>query len=95
MSVEITPTAAPAPASSHTIEFQAYPHGVGVVIGGGIRTYFFPWRMIEGMHLEKKVAESGQPVWALTIQTAKERVNLSSSRNIEADYKNLCMNYRC
>lgn len=95
MSVEITPTAgAPTTAPPPTLELQAYPYGLGVTLGGGAKSYFFPWRVIEGIHCEKKQTDAGQAYWTLTVQTAKDRINLTSARNLDADYKNICMNVR-
>jgi hypothetical protein len=96
MSVEITPTvqAAVAAPQPPALDIQAYPHGLGITVGGGVKSYFFPWRVIEGVHLEKKSSEAGVVFWALTVQTTKDRINLTSARNLEADYRTICMNYR-
>jgi hypothetical protein len=95
MSVEITPTSAAAAAPQPALELQVYPHGLGISTNGGTKSYFFPWRVIEGVHVERKTSDAaGTPFWALTVQTAKDRINLTSVRNLEADYRAICMNYK-
>ena len=97
MSVEITPTLqvpAATQAQQPSLDLQAYPHGLGITAAGGTKTYFFPWRVIEGIHVEKKTSETGIPFWALTVQTAKDRINLTSARSLDADYRTICMNYK-
>jgi len=95
MSVEITPMGvAPTAPAQPTLELQAYPYGLGIVLGGGTKSYFFPWRVIEGIHCEKKQTDAGQAYWALTVKTPKDQINLTSARNLDADYKNICMNFR-
>jgi hypothetical protein len=97
MSVEITPTLqvpAATQAQQPSLDLQAYPHGLGITAAGGTKTYFFPWRVIEGIHVEKKTSEAGIPFWALTVQTAKDRINLTSARSLDADYRTICMNYK-
>jgi|LauGreDrversion4_2_1035121.scaffolds.fasta_scaffold232002_2 hypothetical protein len=97
MSVEITPTTQATPTSQPqqpSLDLQAYPHGLGITAAGGTKSYFFPWRVIEGIHVEKKTSETGIPFWALTVQTAKDRINLTSARSLDADYRTICMNYK-
>jgi hypothetical protein len=97
MSVEITPTTQASPTSQPqqpSLELQAYPHGLGITAAAGTKTYFFPWRVIEGIHVEKKTSEAGIPFWTLTVQTTKDRINLTSARSLDADYRCICMNYK-
>ncbi len=90
--VEITPaepaTAAPV---KPQLEIQCYPFGVNISSGG--RQYFFPYKTIQFLQLERR-GEGGVTTWVLHIRTEKDKINLTSVRDLEADFKVLMMGYR-
>lgn len=96
MSVNITPvetSAATAPAAKPQLEIQCYPFGVNIV--SGARQYFFPYKTIHFLQLERHVDASGTLTWILHIRTEKDKINLTSARDLEADFKVLMMTYKC
>ncbi len=96
MSVNITPveaTATAAPVAKPQLEIQCYPFGVN--IGSGARQYFFPYKTIQFLQLERHADVSGVMTWTLHIRTEKDKINLTSARDLEADFKVLMMTYKC
>ncbi len=91
--VEITPAepAAAAAAAKPQLEIQCYPFGVNISSGG--RQYFFPYKTIQFLQLERR-GENGVTTWVLHIRTEKDKINLTSVRDLEADFKVLMMAYR-
>jgi hypothetical protein len=102
MSVEITPNAPAtaaaggggvsgstgAPPPPPAIDIIVYPHALGIVTAGGVKTYMIPFKVIEIMSLERR-----GDTWLLMIQTARQTINLATGKNLEADYRAACMAY--
>ncbi len=103
MSVEITPNAgapgaaaAAAPPPPPSLDITVYPHALGISVGGGAKSYMIPFRVIEMMNLERRLGSGGADgaaSWVLTIQTARQTINMASGRNIEAEFRAACMAY--
>ncbi len=51
-----------------------------------------PFKVIEMMHLERR-GGGADASWVLTIQTARQTINMASGRNIEAEFRAACMAY--
>jgi hypothetical protein len=90
MSVEISPvegaaatTAAPPP----PLELRTY--SAGVEISSGARQYFFPYKTIQFLQLERRPG-----TWILHIRTDRDKINLTSSRDLDADFHALMIAYR-
>jgi hypothetical protein len=102
MSVEITPNAATAatpvqPPPPPSLDITVFPHALGITTAGGAKSYMIPFKVIEMMHLERRggsaaPADAGVS-WVLTIQTARQTINMASGRNIEAEFRAACMAY--
>lgn len=101
MSVEITPNAgaagaaaAAAPPPPPSLDITVYPHALGISVAGGAKSYMIPFRVIEMMNLERRAgAADGTASWILSIQTARQTINMASGRNIEAEFRAACMAY--
>ena len=106
MSVEITPnaptaTAATQPPPPPSLDITIYPHALGIATAGGSKSYMIPFKVIEMMHLERRGGGSSSGSssgdagisWVLTIQTARQTINMASGRNIEAEFRSACMAY--
>lgn len=98
MSVEITPNATAAaaapvqPPPPPSLDITVFPHALGIATAGGAKSYMIPFKVIEMMHLERR-GGSGDASWVLTIQTARQTINMASGRNIEAEFRAACMAY--
>ncbi len=93
--VEITPAepvAAAVPAKPQ-LDIQCYPFGVNISSGG--RQYFFPYKTIQFLQLERRSDAGAAHIWVLHIRTEKDKINLTSVRDLEADFKVLMMTYKC
>jgi hypothetical protein len=95
MSIEITSAEQAAAAASAPpkpqLEIQCYPFGVN--ISSGARQYFFPYKTIQFLQLERKV-EAGVATWVLHIRTEKDKINLTSARDLEGDFRALMVAFR-
>ncbi len=93
MSVEISPVeSAPVqPPKPPQLEIHTYP--AGVEISSGSRQFFFPYKTIQFLQLEQRI-EGGQPQWVLHIRTDRDKINLSSHRDLNSDFKALMISYR-
>lgn len=93
MSVEISPanTAPAANTAPPQLEIRNYP--AGVEIASGPRQYFFPYKTIQFLQLERR-QEGGATLWTLHIRTDRDKINLTSARDLEADYRALMMAFR-
>lgn len=94
MSVEISPaegagTAAQPPKPQ--LELRTYPFGIE--IASGARQYFFPYKTIQFLQLERGV-ENGTATWTLHIRTEKDKINLKSYRDLDADFRAIMVGYR-
>lgn len=86
------------------LELKKYPNGLGVIVqrdatpsgqdsitfGGPSQQYFFPYKVIQFMTLTRN-AEKGS--YVLHIRTVTDKINLETSRDIEADFAEICMLY--
>jgi hypothetical protein len=94
MSVEISSAesaATPAQPLKPQLELRTYPFGIE--IGSGTRQYFFPYKTIQFLQLERGV-EGGSAIWTLHIRTEKDKINLKSSRDLDADFRAIMVGYR-
>lgn len=73
-----------------SLEIIKYPAGITVVAAS--QTLFFPYKVIQFMNL-KKEGTAEAPIWTLHIKTTTDKVNLSSTRSLEEDFKAVCMHY--
>ena len=73
-----------------SLEIVRYPAGISVVAAG--QTLFFPYKIIQFMTL-KKEGTAEAPIWTLHIRTATDKVNLSSTKSLEEDFKGVCMHF--
>ncbi len=91
MSVEISPVDSAAAAATATppppLEIRTY--SAGVEISSGARQYFFPYKTIQFLQLERRPG-----VWILHIRTDRDKINLTSSRDLDADFRALMIAYR-
>ena len=90
MSVEITSTEAATAAvkpSPPQLEIICYSGGVNII--SGARQYFFPYKTIQFLQLEQ-----GNNQWILHIRTDRDKINLSSARDLNADFRALMISYR-
>lgn len=84
--------AAPAAANPGGLEFKQYPNGLGV--NTATQQFFFPYKIIQHMSLTKAATAAPEGViWTLHIRTVTDKINLQSSRNLEADFASICMLY--
>lgn len=83
--------AATGPAAAGHLEFKQYPNGIGV--SSASQHFFFPYKIIQHLSLTKGGAAPENPVWTLHIRTTTDKINLQSSRNLEADFSSICMLY--
>lgn len=84
----------PAPANPiGVLEFKQYPNGIGV--STTTQQFFFPYKIIQHLSLTKAVAVAVPEgaIWTLHIRTTTDKINLQSSRNLEADFSSICMLY--
>jgi hypothetical protein len=58
----------------------------------GTQLFFFPYKIIQHVAL-KREGTSEAPIWSLTIRTAQDKINLQSSRNLDAEFAALCMHF--
>jgi hypothetical protein len=92
MSVEISSVdTPPAPALIPQLEIRTY--SAGVEIASGTRQYFFPYKTIQFLQLERRV-EGERKTWALHIRTERDKINLTSVRDLDADFRALMIAYR-
>ena len=94
MSVEISPAetaAAPAQPLKPQLELRTYPFGIE--IASGARQYFFPYKTIQFLQLERGVEATG-PTWTLHIRTEKDKINLKSYRDLDADFRAIMIGYK-
>lgn len=70
------------------LEFKQYPNGIGVHTA--TQQFFFPYKIIQHLSLTRNGEGT---VWTLHIRTATDKINLQSSRNLEADFASICMLY--
>ena len=93
MSVEISPVEGAAAATSQAqpppppLELRTY--SAGVEISSGARQYFFPYKTIQFVQLERRPG-----AWILHIRTDRDKINLTSSRDLDADFRALMIAYR-
>ena len=73
-----------------SLEIIRYPAGISVVAAA--QTLFFPYKIIQFMTL-KKEGTAEAPIWTLHIRTATDKVNLSSSKSLEEDFRAVCMHF--
>ena len=83
----------PVAANQGGLEFKQYPHGIGV--STATQQFFFPYKIIQHLSLTKAVAAAAPEgaIWTLHIRTTTDKINLQSSRNLEADFASICMLY--
>ena len=76
-----------------TLEFKHYPNGIGV--NTATQQFFFPYKIIQHLSLTRAVAPAApeSAIWTLHIRTTTDKINLQSSRNLEADFASICMLY--
>ncbi len=86
--VESTPVQPPKPPQ---LEIHTYP--AGVEISSGARQFFFPYKTIQFLQLEQRM-EAGQQQWVLHIRTDRDKINLTSQRDLTTDFKSLMISYR-
>jgi hypothetical protein len=91
MSVEISPAEAPAPAAQQQPQLEIRPYPAGVEISSGARQYFFPYRTIQFLQLERRLDAK---LWVLHIRTDRDKINLTSARDLDADFRALMIAYR-
>ena len=84
--------AAPVVAPKPQLEIICYSGGVN--ISSGARQYFFPYKTIQFLQLERKTDSTGNSSWALHIRTDRDKINLESGRNLEGDFRALMVAYR-
>ncbi len=90
MSVEITSAETPTVAAKSAppqLELFCYSGGVNII--SGARQYFFPYKTIQFLQLEQ-----GNNQWILHIRTDRDKINLSSARDLSADFRALMVAYR-
>ena len=73
------------------LELRTYPFGIE--IASGARQYFFPYKTIQFLQLERSV-ENGSATWTLHIRTEKDKINLKSYRDLDADFRAIMIGYR-
>ena len=94
MSVEISPadgTGATAAPQKPQLELRTYPFGIE--ISSGARQYFFPYKTIQFLQLERGAEATGS-TWTLHIRTEKDKINLKSYRDLDADFRAIMIGYR-
>jgi hypothetical protein len=92
MSVEITSaetTTATAAVKPPPPQLEIICYSGGVNISSGLRQYFFPYKTIQFLQLEQ-----GAGQWILHIRTDRDKINLSSVRDLNADFRALMISYR-
>jgi len=89
MSIEITSTETPVKPAPPPLEIICYSGGVG--ISSGARQYFFPYKTIQFLQLERRGEAAS---WILHIRTDRDKINLESGRNLEPDFRALMIAYR-
>ncbi len=73
-----------------SLELKRFPAGIYVQASG--QTLFFPYKIIQFLTLKKEgTAES--PTWTLHIRTNMDKINLSTSRSIEEEFREICMHF--
>lgn len=92
MSIEISPADAQVSPPKPQLEIICYSGGVN--ISSGARQFFFPYKTIQFLQLERRADSTGNPSWALHIRTERDKINLESGRNLEADFRALMVAYR-
>lgn len=97
MSVEITSADTPTKHTPLPLEIICYSGGVG--ISSGVRQYFFPYKTIQFLQLERRGGDTGagsvsSNSWILHIRTERDKINLESGRNLEPDFRALMIAYR-
>ncbi len=93
MSVEISPAEAPTAAATSQPQLEIRPYPAGVEISSGARQYFFPYRTIQFLQLERR-AEGPTKLWVLHIRTDRDKINLTSARDLDSDFRGLMIAYR-
>jgi hypothetical protein len=93
MSVEISPVDAPPTAAQIPPQLEIRTYSAGVEISSGARQYFFPYKTIQFLQLERRT-EGERKIWALHIRTDRDKINLTSARDLEADFRALMIAYR-
>lgn len=94
MSVEISPVDSSQPTVTPPkpqLELHIYPFGFEVA--SGARHYFFPYKTIQFLQLERGI-EAGVTIWTLHIRTDRDKINLKSHRDLEADFRAIMIGYR-
>ena len=91
MSVDISPVETPVAAVTPQLEIHTY--SAGVEISSGTRQYFFPYKTIQFLQLERR-AEGERKIWTLHIRTDRDKINLTSARDLDADFRALMIAYR-
>ena len=94
MSVDISPVESvpvQTPPKPPQLEIHTYPSGVEIL--SGTRQYFFPYKTIQFLQLERKI-DGGQNVWVLHIRTEKDKIILTSLRDLNSDFKSLMISFR-
>jgi hypothetical protein len=100
MSVEITSTEAGTATATATAAVKPPPpqldiicYSGGVNISSGPRQYFFPYKTIQFLQLERRPETTGNS-WILHIRTERDKINLTSARDLESDFRALMISYR-
>ena len=94
MSVEISPIDGAASAAPPISNLEIHTYSAGVEISSGARQYFFPYKTIQFLQLERRVGADERKIWTLHIRTDRDRINLTSARDLDADFRALMIAYR-
>ena len=95
MSVEITSAeTATAAVKPPPPQLDIICYSGGVNISSGPRQYFFPYKTIQFLQLERRPESAGSSSWILHIRTDRDKINLTSARDLESDFRALMISYR-
>ncbi len=72
------------------LEIKQFPAGISV--SAGTQLFFFPYKIIQHVAL-KREGTAEAPIWTLTIRTSQDKINLQSSKNLDAEFAALCMHF--